>query len=66
MPVFDNILQAIGRTPLVHLHKLVGPNDAVVYATALAHECDLVTGDADFEGLPGVIYVPKRGKPGPR
>src|SRR5437763_572263 len=32
MPVFDNILQAIGRTPLVHLHKLVGPNDAVVYA----------------------------------
>src|SRR2546421_3437042 len=32
MPVYDNILQAIGRTPLVRLHKLVGPKDAAVYA----------------------------------
>src|SRR6266705_3002689 len=32
MPVFDNILQAIGRTPLVRLHKLAGPEDAAVYA----------------------------------
>src|SRR2546428_5604395 len=32
MPVFDNILQAIGQTPLVRLHKLVGPKDAAVYA----------------------------------
>src|SRR5258705_13502107 len=32
MPVFDTILQAIGRTPLVRLHKLVGSEDAAVYA----------------------------------
>ena len=32
MPVFDNILQAIGRTPLVRIHKLVGAKDAAVYA----------------------------------
>ncbi|MFL5363890.1 MAG: pyridoxal-phosphate dependent enzyme, partial [Myxococcales bacterium] len=32
MPVFQNILQAIGRTPLVRLNKLVGPKDAAVYA----------------------------------
>src|SRR2546428_11862185 len=32
MPVYDNILQAIGRTPLVRLHKLVGPKDAALYA----------------------------------
>src|SRR5205807_10185185 len=32
MPVYDNILQAIGRTPLVRLHKLVGAKDAAVYA----------------------------------
>jgi cystathionine beta-synthase len=32
MPVFDNILQAVGRTPLVRMHKLVGPNEAAVYA----------------------------------
>src|SRR5438128_650159 len=32
MPVFDNVLQAIGRTPLVRIHKLVGAKDAAVYA----------------------------------
>src|SRR6195256_2035497 len=32
MPVFDTILQAIGRTPLVRLNKMVGANDAAVYA----------------------------------
>ena len=30
MHALDNILQAIGRTPLVRLNKLVGPNDATV------------------------------------
>src|SRR5713101_4960724 len=32
MPVFQNILQAIGNTPLVRLNKVVGPEDAAVYA----------------------------------
>src|SRR5919199_1589887 len=32
MPVFENILQAIGNTPLVRLNKMVGPNDAALYA----------------------------------
>ena len=32
MPVFQNILQAIGKTPLVRLNKLAGPEDAAVYA----------------------------------
>jgi cystathionine beta-synthase len=32
MPVFQNILQAIGNTPLVRLNKVVGPDDAAVYA----------------------------------
>jgi cystathionine beta-synthase len=30
--VFDNVLAAIGHTPLVKLNKLVGPDDATVYA----------------------------------
>jgi len=34
MPVFDNILQAIGRTPLVRIHKLVGAKDAAIYANS--------------------------------
>src|SRR4051812_905403 len=29
--VFNNVLEAIGRTPLVKLNKLTGPNDATVY-----------------------------------
>jgi len=32
MPVFQNILQAIGNVPLVRLNKVVGPEDAAVYA----------------------------------
>ena len=32
MPVFQNILQAIGKTPLVRLNKVAGPEDAAVYA----------------------------------
>jgi cystathionine beta-synthase len=32
MPVFNNILEAIGNTPLVRLNKLAGRVDAAVYA----------------------------------
>ncbi len=32
MPVFANILDAIGNTPLVRLNRLAGPEDAAVYA----------------------------------
>ncbi len=32
--------------------------DAIVYATAQAREAELVTSDADFENLPGVLYIP--------
>lgn len=34
--------------------------DAVVYATALGHEADLVTSDVDFAQLSGVTYLPKK------
>src|SRR5256884_3277397 len=32
MPVFQNILQAIGNVPLVRLNKVASPDDAAVYA----------------------------------
>ncbi len=35
--------------------------DAIVYATALAREADLLTCDRHFEGLPGVTFVAKAG-----
>lgn len=31
--------------------------DAIVYATALRHGAELVTSDADLEGLPGVRFI---------
>ena len=33
--------------------------DAIVYATAQAEGAELVTGDRDLRGLPGVTYLPK-------
>lgn len=33
--------------------------DAVVYATALEYDADLLTCDAHFEGLPGVVLIRK-------
>ncbi len=34
--------------------------DSIIYATARAHQADLWTQDADFDGLPAVHYIPKR------
>ena len=31
--------------------------DAFVYATGRDQEVEVVTGDADLEGLPGVLYI---------
>ena len=31
--------------------------DAIIFATASRHDAEIVTGDADFEGLPGVALI---------
>jgi len=33
--------------------------DAVIYATAIEHNADVLTCDAHFADLPGVVYFPK-------
>ena len=33
--------------------------DAIIFATACAHDADLLTCDRHFEGLPRVVLVPK-------
>ena len=33
--------------------------DAIVFATARAHDAELLTCDRHFEDLPGVIFIPK-------
>ncbi|MDP3618536.1 MAG: type II toxin-antitoxin system VapC family toxin [Ramlibacter sp.] len=39
-------------------HKLATA-DAIVYATARRRQVDLLTCDAHFDGLPGVLFFPK-------
>jgi predicted nucleic acid-binding protein len=41
-------------------HKLATA-DAIVYATARQQNAELLTCDAHFEGLPGVVFFPKKG-----
>ena len=68
---------AIERTRLVPLTEVVALTaadlalehrlamaDAIVYATARLEGVEVVTGDADFRGLPGVILHGKRGRQG--
>lgn len=40
-------------------HKLATA-DAVIYVTAMSEGADLLTCDAHFENLPGVVFIPKR------
>jgi predicted nucleic acid-binding protein len=40
-------------------HKLAMA-DAIILATARLHEAEVVTSDVDFDGVPGVTYIPKR------
>lgn len=50
---------ALRAADLHRRHKLATA-DAVVYATALEAKAELLTLDAHFEALPGVVLVPKR------
>jgi predicted nucleic acid-binding protein len=43
----------------LHRQHRLATADAVVYATALEHGADLLTCDAHFEKMPGVVYVRK-------
>lgn len=51
---------ALAAAELCRQRKLATA-DAIVYATAQEHGADLLTCDAHFEGLPGVVFVGKVG-----
>lgn len=51
---------ALSAAELCARHKL-STADAIIYATALAHDADLLTCDRHFENLPRVRFVPKTG-----
>jgi predicted nucleic acid-binding protein len=49
---------ALASAEMCGRHKLATA-DAIVYATALEHDADLLTCDAHFEGLQGATFIPK-------
>lgn len=49
---------ALAAAEICGRHKLATA-DAIVYATALEHDADLLTCDAHFDGLLGVTFVAK-------
>jgi predicted nucleic acid-binding protein len=51
---------ALSAAELSAKHKL-STADAIIYATALAHNAELLTCDRHFEALPDVRFVPKAG-----
>lgn len=57
IPLDTDIALAAGA--LCREHKLATA-DAIVYATALAHDADVLTCDAHFQTLPHVAYIAKR------
>ena len=50
---------ALSAAELHREHRLATA-DAIVYATAQYQQAALLTCDAHFEGLPGVLFKPKR------
>jgi predicted nucleic acid-binding protein len=51
-----NTLLAVRAAEISRQYRLSTP-DAIIYATAQAHDADILTCDAHFEGLAGVLYL---------
>lgn len=54
VPLDDQL--SILAAEISHRHKLPLA-DGIIYTTAKYHNAELITQDADMEGLPGVVYV---------
>lgn len=50
---------ALRAAELCRAHRLATA-DAIVYATALKHDAEVLTCDAHFAGLPGVVLLRKK------
>lgn len=55
------VVPTIVQLKLADLHRQykLATADAIVYATAIAYDADLLTCDAHFEKLPGIVLVRK-------
>jgi predicted nucleic acid-binding protein len=57
VPLTDELALLAADLSLAHRLPMA---DAIVLATAQAHGADLVTSDADFRDVPGVLYIAKK------
>ena len=56
VPLNDELALVAADLSLEHKLPMA---DAIVLATARLYEAEVVTSDVDFEGVPGVTYIPK-------
>jgi predicted nucleic acid-binding protein len=54
VPVDEYLALAAAEVALEHRLAMA---DSLIYATAKRANAELITGDTDFEGLPGVVLV---------
>ena len=57
VPLSETLALEAADTSLEHSLAMA---DAIVYATARSRDVELVTTDADLEGLPGVLFLSKK------
>jgi len=57
VPLSDELALVAADLSLAHKLPMA---DAIVLATAQAHDADVVTSDADFAKIAGVTYLPKK------
>ena len=56
VPLNDELALVAADLSLEHKLPMA---DAIILATARMYGADIVTSDADFDGVPGVTYLPK-------
>jgi predicted nucleic acid-binding protein len=56
VPLTDELALVAGDLSLEHKLPMA---DAIILATAQLYDAEVVTSDADFDGVPGVTYIPK-------
>lgn len=54
VPLDENIAMGAALASIEHKLSMA---DAIIYTTALNHQVELITGDAAFQGLPGVTLI---------
>lgn len=57
VPLSDELALVAADLSLAHKLPMA---DAIVLATAQAHDAEVVTSDSDFVNVPGVVYLSKK------